>query len=114
MPASVAPPPAFELFDTARDECNIAAWKNITIVLWRRQATIAAVGHLSEITRAFVAEHPEGFSNVHIIAKGVPTPTAEGRAGLERLTAAVATRLACVATILEGQDLRAKAIRAIG
>jgi len=60
-----------------------------------------------------VTEHPEGISNVHIIAAGLPLANTEAREALSALMKAHDGALACAGTVLDGTGFWASATRGV-
>ena len=49
-----------------------AAYRNVLIASWTAQGTGPLIEALGQALASFHLQHPEGFSNVHIIAAGLP------------------------------------------
>jgi hypothetical protein len=84
---------------------------NLLIVIWTAQGTGPLIDELARVTAAFSRNHPEGFSSVHVITKGLPLATSEARDRLIALIRRYGNQLACVGTVLEGSGFWASATR---
>ena len=62
---------------------------------------------------AFAAQHPEGISNIHIIAAGLPLANTDAREALAALMKTHDGRLACAGTVLDGTGFWASATRGV-
>jgi hypothetical protein len=87
------------------------AHQNVLIAAWTAQGTRPLIDALGRALAAFVAQHPEGISNVHLIAAGLPLANAEARAALSALMTKHDRHLACGGTVLDGTGFWASATR---
>ncbi len=88
-----------------------AAWKNVSIFIWRAQATGMAVLRLARATDPVYAAHPEGVSNIHVVPAGTDLPTAEAQREMLALMKSRADRRACMVVVLGGSGFWASALR---
>lgn len=91
----------------------MAAYRNVLITSWTAQGTGELIAAMQRPLAEFIAQHPEGISNVHIIAAGLPLATSEARAALGVLMKKHDGDLACVGTVLEGTGFWASATRSM-
>jgi hypothetical protein len=89
------------------------AHHNVLIACWTAQGTGPLIETLGKALSAFIAVHPEGVSNVHVIAAGLPLATTEARDALGVLMKQHGSQLACVGTVLEGSGFWASATRGV-
>jgi hypothetical protein len=107
-----APPPANR--DIAEGEGYLfTAHHNVLISCWTAQGTAPLIEKLGNALGAFIALHPEGVSNVHVIAAGLPLATNEARDALAALMKVHGAHVACVGTVLEGSGFWASATRGV-
>jgi hypothetical protein len=92
------------------DGCVMGSWKNITIVVWGTQATVALVSELARFSDELVKLHPK-LSTVHMIINGAPMPDTETRMALESLSERYTDQIACAGTLIEGGGFWASAMR---
>lgn len=83
------------------------------IASWTAQGTRPLIEALGRALATFVAQHPEGISNVHIIAAGLPLANAEAREALSGLMQKHDRHLACGGTVLDGTGFWASATRSV-
>lgn len=86
-------------------------WQNLTIIVWASRATGPCVNRLAAVTRVAIDAHPEGITNIHLVARGVGVPTPEARDGFVDMMTTHSRRLACVAIVLEGGGIWAAALK---
>jgi hypothetical protein len=89
------------------------AHRNVLIASWTAQGTGPLIAALGRALEAFVVEHPEGISSVHIIAAGLPLANAEAREALSGLMKKHDADLACAGTVLDGTGFWASATRSV-
>jgi hypothetical protein len=89
------------------------AHHNVFIACWSAQGTGLLIAKLARTFAAFVAMHPKGVSNVHLIAAGLPLATSEARQALGALMKQYGGNVACVGTVLEGSGFWASATRGV-
>jgi hypothetical protein len=89
------------------------AHKNVLIASWTAQGTGPLIDALGRALGAFAEQHPEGISNVHIIAAGLPLANNDARAALSALMKKHDTDLACAGTVLDGTGFWASATRSV-
>jgi hypothetical protein len=102
--------PAPQLLHDA-DGFVMATWKNLALHVWTIQATPALVAKLDVLSTAFIKEHPEGISAVHIIAKNAPLPDKVVREQLRQVSERHAKHVACVCHVVEGSGFWASALQ---
>jgi hypothetical protein len=86
---------------------------NVFIAYWSAQGTGLLIEKLGRALAAFVAQHPEGISTVHVIPAGLPLATAEAREALSVLMKRHGAALACAGTVIEGSGFWASATRGV-
>jgi hypothetical protein len=87
--------------------------ENVLIAAWTAQGTGPLIEALARTLSAFIAQHPEGVSSVHLIAAGLPLADSEARAALGVLMKRHASALACNGTVLGGTGFWASATRSM-
>jgi hypothetical protein len=87
--------------------------QNVLIASWTAQGTGPLIDALGRTLSAFIAQHPEGVSTVHLIAGGLPLADAAARAALGVLMKRHAGALACNGTVLGGTGFWASATRSM-
>jgi hypothetical protein len=90
-----------------------AAHRNVFIASWTAQGTRPLIDALGRVLGAFIAQHPEGISNIHLIAAGLPLANTEAREGLSALMKRHGGALACAGTVLDGTGFWASATRSV-
>lgn len=85
------------------------AFKNMLVLVWRRQATAGALRRLSRVVDYMRTEYPQGRSSIHVVLEGAGAPTNEAQNVFVRLAAQA--HLACVAAIFLGSGFWASALR---
>ena len=88
-------------------------YRNVLIASWTAQGTGPLIAALGRALDAFAEQHPEGFSNLHIIAAGLPLADSEARAALGALMKTHDKALATVGTVLDGTGFWASATRSL-
>jgi hypothetical protein len=89
------------------------AHQNVMIASWTAQGTSPLIEALGRALGSFLAQHPEGVSNVHIIAAGLPLANTEARAALSALMKVHGGAMACAGTVLDGTGFWASATRGV-
>lgn len=112
VPMTVEPRTPLTELDAERGAFRYCGWKNFTIIGWASRATGPAVERLRRVTDEAIAAHPEGISNIHLIARSGGIPTAEARDGLIEMMKVHRKKLACIAIVLPGRAFAVAAIRA--
>lgn len=90
-----------------------ASHQNVLIASWTAQGTGPLIAELAKALGSFIAQHPSGVSNLHIIAAGLPLANAEARDALAALMTAHEGAIACVGTVLDGTGFWASATRGL-
>lgn len=90
-----------------------AAYQNILIASWTAQGTGPLIDALARVVAAFVVQHPEGISSIHLVAAGLPLANTEAREGLSALMKLHDRALACAGTVLDGTGFWASATRSV-
>ena len=86
---------------------------NVLIAIWTAQGTGPLVDALDRASAPLVRQHPEGFSSIHVVAKGTPLATGEARERLVALMKRYQGQIACIGTVLEGSGFWASATRSL-
>jgi hypothetical protein len=89
------------------------AHRNVLIASWTAQGTGPLIAALGRALEAFNAQHPEGISNVHIIAAGLPLANSEAREALSALMKKHDGDLGVAGTVLDGTGFWASATRSV-
>ena len=104
--------PASQLLDRGPGYL-FAAHSNVLIAHWTAQGTGPLIAALAKTLGAFAPQHPEGMSNIHLIAEGVPLANAEAREALNALMKVHDGAMACAGTVIDGTGFWASATRAL-
>ncbi|HET6332132.1 MAG TPA: hypothetical protein VFG30_02920 [Polyangiales bacterium] len=91
----------------------VSAHHNVLIACWTAQGTAPMVEAFGHILDAFIAQHAEGISTVHLISAGLPLATGGARDVLTALMKKHGHAVACVGTVLEGTGFWASATRSL-
>ena len=105
------PTPELIVLDAEPGAFAFYAWQNVTLVAWASQATGPAVRRLSAVIASTIAAHPEGISNIQLVARNAGLPTPEARESFADMMTSHARKLACVAIVLEGGGLWPAALK---
>lgn len=90
-----------------------AGYHNVLIAIWTAQGTGERIAALDRVTAPFARKHPEGFSSVQFIAKGLPLANSEARERLIALMRRHHDELGCIGTVLDGSGFLASATRSL-
>lgn len=90
--------------------CTMGMWKNVTLIVWRSQATAAALEKLTEFTQ-LTREQPTKTSAIHIIHDGAGLPLPEAREALVRIWRDNSEHLAGLAVVVGGTGFWASTMR---
>jgi hypothetical protein len=90
-----------------------AVHQNVVIAIWAAQGTGPLVAELARAASSHARAHPEGFSSLHLVAKGTPLADSGARSALVALMHQYEQRLACIGTVLEGSGFWASATQSL-
>lgn len=90
--------------------CVIAVWKDISIGIWGRSATLPLIVELEKVRERVSGEYPK-TSTIHVLVNDAGLPNPEARKKLEEITAEAEARLIGVATVVSGDGFRVGALR---
>jgi hypothetical protein len=85
----------------------------VLVAIWTAQGTAELVDALDRVSSPLAKQHPEGFSSVHLVARGTPLATSEARERLVALMKRHQAQLACIGSVLEGSGFWASATRSL-
>jgi hypothetical protein len=88
-------------------------YRNVFVAFWFRQATAALLDRMVAVQEPRLPQHPTGFSNVHVVAKGTPLAGSEARDRMANLLRKYSNEFAAVGAVLEGQGFWASATRSL-
>ena len=86
-------------------------FRNVSLLIWTGQGTLASVQHIQRLTASLVQRFPKGHSNVSFIPDGAPMPTEEARAALAASFDQRLSHIACMTQVLEGEGFWASTMR---
>jgi hypothetical protein len=89
----------------------MATWKNISIVVWGTQGTVALVHQFAGLSAELARAWPGKLSTIHLIVNDAPLPAGDARAQLAALTKQYQDRLVCALTVLAGTGFWSSAMR---
>jgi hypothetical protein len=93
------------------DYC-FAEWRDVFIILWRKQTTMEGVERLMELCNAFAAERPHFFL-LTVVEMNAPLPEAKVRERLATFLAQHGQKIKRSAVVFEGSGFRAAAVRGV-
>jgi hypothetical protein len=91
----------------------IAAWRNVAILVWRRETTQAGVDALHTEYDKLTQKYPGGVFLLTIVEQGAPPPSSEIRKALAKFLARGAGRTILSAVVHEGTGFRAAFVRSV-
>lgn len=90
------------------------AWKNLIVTLWYAAATPESLPVFERGCKRVCAEHPEGFSSVHLMVPGgTQMPSAQVRAELARILRDCVPQVAAASIVIPGTGFWASALRSM-
>lgn len=92
---------------------SIRQWRNVAIVIWESQATLAQTRRLGRASKALTRRHDGKRSTLHFIADGAELPEAEVRKELAQLSRESAGIITCYGIVFSGSAFRVSAIRSM-
>src|SRR5437762_8001919 len=100
MLSSVTPiPKQFTILAEKPGEVLIAAYHNVSVVVWVGGATGAGVGLVDGTAPDQFAAHPEGLSLIHIITEPAGVPDSEAREAFVRQSRRYAPNISVVSIV---------------
>jgi hypothetical protein len=91
----------------------LAHWRQVFLVLWRRETTLAGARHLDTACTAFARTQPGGIGLLTIVESGAPLPPAPARDAIASFLASGSAFIKCSAVVFEGSGFRAAAVRSV-
>lgn len=91
----------------------LATWRNVVILVWRKDTTLAGVEDAQRVYDGLAKEHPNGVFLMTIVEFGAPMPPPDVRDALARFLASGAGRTILSAVAHEGTGFRAAAVRSV-
>ncbi|MDD9936205.1 MAG: hypothetical protein OXT09_21515 [Myxococcales bacterium] len=92
--------------------CVNFAWGNITITVYKDQATLDTVRMLMHVGRVMRERHA-ARSAVSFVLDGVPPPSEDAREPFSQLVHAAPSAISAMSTILEGEGFWASTLRSV-
>lgn len=102
--------PSILLHDS--DFCT-AAWREVFVIIWRHNTTMAGVDACREGIGALGEAHPKGVAQLTIVEPGAPMPSAATRDALAAVLRDFATTIKVSGVCFEGAGFRAAAVRSV-
>jgi hypothetical protein len=93
-----------------RGHVSYSIYQNVSIAVWVGQATLQVVNRVLEVTKTMVGRFPGGHSSVSFVLDGLPAPTPEAQAQLQK-TFSARSQLVVTAIVLEGSGFWASGLR---
>lgn len=90
--------------------CIIAVWRDVSIGIWGRSATLPLVLELEKVRERISSRYPK-TSSIHVLVNNAGLPNPDARSKLEDITAEAEARLIAVATVVTGSGFRVSAVR---
>ena len=85
------------------------AFKNVSVVVWRQQATADALRRLGIAVSYLDKSYPQGRSTIHIVMDGAEPPTPEAEEGFIQLMKG--GNIACIGVVFLGNGFWASRLR---
>src|SRR5258706_3022512 len=93
------------------DYC-FAEWRNVFIIVWRKQTTMEGVERLMGLCKAFAADRTSFFL-LTVVEMNAPLPDAKVRERLAAFLAEQGPKIKRSAVVFEGSGFRAAAVRGV-
>jgi hypothetical protein len=100
------------LLENERDYC-FAHWGPVFFVIWRKETTLDAIGHLRRQFDKFAAMHPSGVALFTVVESGADLPPSHARDALAGFMRGASEKLKLSAVAFEGTGFRAAAVRGV-
>jgi hypothetical protein len=97
----------------AHPDYALAHWRQVFLVLWRRETTMEGARHLETACTAFARTQPGGIGLLTIVESGAPLPPAAARDAIAAFLASGSAFIKCSAVVFEGSGFRAAAVRSV-
>jgi hypothetical protein len=91
----------------------IATWRNVVILVWRRETLVAAVDAAQDVYDKLALANPGGLFLLTVVEAGAPPPSQEARYALARFLSSGAGRMILSAVVHEGSGFRAAFVRGV-
>jgi hypothetical protein len=88
-------------------------WKNMSVIVWSGQVTLASVERLERTSRLMRKRFPGGVSTMHIVRGDITLPDAETRGALVRQSKENGDWLTAVAVVIGGTGFWASTMRSV-
>lgn len=99
----------FQIHEAQTGQYALAAWKNLSIAVWRDSATLDAVERLRLMGDGIQAAFPQGRSSIHLVCNGAGPPSPAAKDLFVRLMKDEAVQL--VGVVIQGSGFWASALR---
>lgn len=96
----------------ADPDVALCSARNVFVVIWRVNTTVAAVQRVDQTCEQFAAAHPDGIGHVTIVEQSAPMPPNDARDRLA-LYLRESTHIKASAVAFEGTGFRAAAVRSV-
>jgi hypothetical protein len=90
----------------------IGVYKNLLISIWHRQATQPELERMAKGVQDLARSHPEGFSEMHVVAEGIGIPDRKAVNAYVDLIAQV-NPPACISVVLGGTGFVVSTLRSV-
>jgi hypothetical protein len=109
---SLASSDAPAVLDFERAAFLIGAYKNVLISIWQRQATLPELKRMAKGVQDLARSHPEGFSEMHVVAEGIGIPDRKAVNVYVDLIAQVNPPV-CISVVLAGTGFVVSTLRSV-
>jgi hypothetical protein len=90
----------------------IGVYKNLLISIWQRQATHGELERMARGVQGLARSHPEGFSELHVVAEGIGIPDRKAVNAYVDLIAQVDPPV-CISVVLGGTGFVVSTLRSV-
>lgn len=94
------------------DQHGVGAWRNLLIVVWRKDTRAAAVDGVSAVLTELTRRHRD-VALLQVIEEGATAPDADARRALSAMLRQHGGAIRCSAIVYEGDGFRAATLRAV-
>jgi hypothetical protein len=98
---------------TRNPDYALAHWRQVFMVIWRKETTIEGARHLHSACTAFAATQRQGIGLLTIVESGAPLPPSAARDEIASFLASGSTFIKCSGVVFEGSGFRAAAVRSV-
>jgi hypothetical protein len=91
----------------------VATWRNVVLLIWRRETTVEGVSAARRIYDELAAVCPGGVLLMTIVEEKAPAPSADARKDLARFLSNCSGRMILSAVVHEGAGFQAAMVRSV-